>query len=178
MAKFSIYNGDITKLKVEAIVNAGNESGLGCRHGPLHCIDGAIHEAAGPQLLLECLELNGLPTGVAKITKGHNLPCKHIIHVTGPRAKKVESDSKKDKLICDFTMLAKCYIACLEVAKENNIKEIAFCGISTGLFGFPKSKSAVVAVTTIIQWFETNNDYIFAFLMFLHHKSILFIRMC
>lgn len=145
MVKFSVYRGDITKLRVESIVNASNESGLGCNI-PNHCIDSAIHLAAGPELLEECKLLNGIPKGIAKITKGYNLPCKYIIHVTGP---KISNEGK-----CDFDMLTKSYIACLEIARTHKIREIAFCCISTGIFGFPKDKSAHIAIKTIKKWLD------------------------
>src|SRR5690242_8499228 len=84
-SKIQVYKGDITKLNIECIVNASNSSGLGC-HIPNHCIDSAIHLAAGPKLLEECKTLNGIPTGTAKLTKGYNLPAKYVIHCTGPNA--------------------------------------------------------------------------------------------
>jgi len=143
MVKFSIYRADITKLKVEAIVNAANESGLGCSI-PGHCIDNAIHYAAGSELLEECKTLGGVPTGVAKITKAYNLPSKYIIHVTGPRK------TKEGKL--DWSKLAESYVSCLKLAKQYKIREIAFCCVSTGLFGFPKRESAELAIQTILEW--------------------------
>lgn len=151
MVKFSVYRGDITKLKVESIVNASNESGLGCTI-PNHCIDSAIHLAAGPELLEECKLLKGIPTGIAKITKGYKLPCKYIIHVTGP---KINSEGK-----CDFNMLSASYIACLEIARTHKIKEIAFCCISTGIFGFPKLESSEIAIKTIVKWLKDRDHSI------------------
>jgi O-acetyl-ADP-ribose deacetylase (regulator of RNase III) len=145
----SIFHGDITKLKVECIVNASNESGLGCNI-PNHCVDSAIHLASGPQLLEECKKLGGIPTSVAKITHAYKLPSKYIIHVTGP---KKQNDGYED-----YQMLKKCYIACLELANKNGIKELAFCCISTGLFGFDKKKSAIVAINTVINWLKTNKN--------------------
>lgn len=165
MVKFSIYRADITKLKIEAIVNAANETGLGCSIRG-HCIDSAIHFAAGPQLYEECKKLDGIPTGVAKITKAYNLPCKYIIHVTGPRNAALGTGLSLDiESSCDFKMLAQCYISCLEVAKANNIKEIAFSGISTGLFGFPKTNSAIIAVKTIMSWLK-ESEYKFDHIIF------------
>lgn len=114
---------------------------------PGHC---GIHLAAGPQLLEECKKLGGIPTTVAKITSGCTLPCKYIIHVTGPQA-------KND--ICDFDALSKSYINCLNLAQENNIKEIAFYCISTGIFGFPKKESAQVAYKTIKEWLLNKHSF-------------------
>jgi O-acetyl-ADP-ribose deacetylase len=149
MTKIFIIKEDITKLKVEAIVNASNISGLGCNI-PNHCIDSAIHLAAGPLLLEECKKLGGIPTGIAKITNAYNLPSKYIIHVTGPQYK-----GKSDKY--DFKMLSQCYQSCMSVAMKYGIKEIAFCCISTGLFGYPKKESATIALYTIKKWCDSNN---------------------
>ncbi len=130
MPFFEVVKADITTLQIEAIVNASNESGLGC-HIPGHCIDNAIHMEAGPALKDECRKLNGMPTGVAKITQAYNLPCKYVIHVTGPRA----SEGKA----LEFDVLAQCYASCLDRAFEKQIKTIAFCCISTGQFGLSKA---------------------------------------
>jgi O-acetyl-ADP-ribose deacetylase (regulator of RNase III) len=139
-----IYHGDITNLKVQSITNASNESGLGCSI-PGHCIDSAIHAAAGPKLLDMCKTFkNGIPTGHVEITPGFNLPSKYILHVTGP--KKNEKTGK-----CDFQMLRHCYQKCLKVAHEHKITEIAFCCLSIGIFGFPKQESAQVAIDTVLQ---------------------------
>jgi O-acetyl-ADP-ribose deacetylase (regulator of RNase III) len=137
---------------VEAIVNAANETGLGC-HIPGHCVDSAIHAAAGPKLLAACEALGGIPTAVAKITNAFNVPCKHIIHVTGPRAEitsKEEEEGAEKKF--DFEALAASYRACMDIAAKNNIRQIAFCSISTGQFGFPREASARTAVSTIRLW--------------------------
>lgn len=141
-----LLRGDITTLEVECIVNASNESGLGC-HIPNHCIDSAIFHAAGPKLLEACMKLNGIPTTIAKITPAFDLPSKYIIHVTGPR----KLDNK-----CNFDDLEKSYINCLDLARTNNIKEIAFCCISTGIFGFPKQKSAEISLQTVKIWILSN----------------------
>jgi len=111
MVLFDVIRGDITTLKIEAIVNASHENGLGCNI-PGHCIDTAIHACAVSQLLEECRKLGGIPTGIAKITPGFNLPCKYVIHVTEPRAP--QSGLVEE---CDFDMLSKSYIACLELAQ-------------------------------------------------------------
>ncbi len=139
MPKFSVINQDITKLNVEAIVNASNVSGLGCTI-PNHCIDSAIHLAAGPKFYEECVKLKGIPIGEAKITLAYNLPCKYIIHTTGPQIQKNQT--------CDYKMLAQCYTNVLNLAKIKKIKQLAFCCISTGIFGFPKNESAKIAIET------------------------------
>jgi O-acetyl-ADP-ribose deacetylase (regulator of RNase III) len=149
----SVVRQDITKLEIEAIVNASNESGLGC-HIPQHCIDNAIHTAAGPELLLACEKLGGIPVGVAKITPAFNLPCKYVIHVTGPRAKITECKEESPQF--DFDALAKSYFACLDLAALHKIQELAFCCLSTGIFGFPKSQSAQVAVESVKKWLFAN----------------------
>lgn len=157
MTKISLIKGDITKLKVECIVNASNESGLGCSI-PNHCIDSAIHFAAGHLLYEECKNLGGIPTGIAKITNAYNLPCKYIIHVTGPK--------KTEKTPLDFKLLSKCYWNCMILAQQHKIKEIAFCCISTGLFGYPKKESAYIAINTIRKWNLTYPFYNFTHIIF------------
>jgi O-acetyl-ADP-ribose deacetylase (regulator of RNase III) len=139
------YHGDITKLHIECIVNASNELGFGCNIKN-HCIDSAIHYAAGPKLLEECKKLNGVPTGTAKITHAYNLPSKYIIHTTGPR---------KD-LYEDYRILAECYEQCLKLATKHHITEIAFCCISTGIFGFNKRNAATIAIDTVRSWIASN----------------------
>jgi O-acetyl-ADP-ribose deacetylase (regulator of RNase III) len=156
-----LHKGDITQLKIECIVNASNPSGLGC-HIPNHCIDSAIHHAAGSELLEECKKLGGIPTGTAKLTKGYKLPAKHIIHVTGPE--KTKSDNY------DWDTLKRCYNEVLNLAKQNKIKEIAFCCISTGLYGYPKEESASIAHDTVREWIK-NNDYQFKKIVFVVFKD-------
>lgn len=147
-----IYRGDITKLSISCIVNASNETGLGCFTPNHPCIDNAIHLNAGPKLLEECKKLKGIPTGVAKITYAYNLPSKYIIHVTGPKIQKNGYE--------DHKMLAQCYEQCLNLAVRNNITEIAFCCISTGIYGFNKQRSAITAIKTVMNWKQNNKGKI------------------
>jgi O-acetyl-ADP-ribose deacetylase (regulator of RNase III) len=142
-----LWQGDITTLDCDAIVNAANSQMTGC-YCPCHgCIDNAIHTFAGVQLRLECAELmrkQGFeePTGSAKITGGYNLPCKYVLHTVGPIVR--GRVSKKDE-----TALASCYRSCLELAEKNNVKSLAFCCISTGEFCFPNRRAAEIAVETV-----------------------------
>ncbi len=144
-----VHRGDITKLSVECIVNASNATGLGCFIPNHPCIDNVIHKAAGPRLLEECKSFNGIPTGVAKISLGYNLPAKYIIHVTGPIASNLE----------DHIMLSQCYIACLNLAKQYSIKELAFCCISTGMYGYDKVRACNTAIKSVSEWKDSNEDY-------------------
>jgi len=137
--------GDITKLKVDAIVNAANKSLLGGGG-----VDGAIHRAAGRQLLAECRTLHGCETGEAKITKGYNLPAKHVIHTVGP----IYSGSPQDPID-----LANCYRNSLDLAKANDLHSIAFPAISTGVYGYPKGDAAQLAIKTVMAWLDANADY-------------------
>lgn len=141
----SIEIGDITKLSVDAIVNAANKSLLGGGG-----VDGAIHRAAGPKLLIECMKLNGCATGEAKITKGYRLKAKYVIHTVGPVYHGKPSDAE---------MLASCYRSSLELAKQNDVHNIAFPAISTGVYGYPKKEAAEIALRTIFGWFSENTDY-------------------
>jgi len=136
--------GDITKIDyVEAIVNAANSSLLGGGG-----VDGAIHRAAGKELLSECRMLNGCKTGQAKITKGYNLPCQYIIHTVGP----VWNGGKKQ----EEELLAECYKNTLRVAVENGIRTIAFPSIATGIYHFPVEKAAKIAVSTVAAFLQEN----------------------
>lgn len=156
--KIILWQGDTTRLKVDAIVNAANNQMLGC-FVPCHaCIDNAIHSAAGIQLRLECNELMNKqvflePTGSAKVTGAYNLPCKHVIHTVGPIISGPLTDD-------DCKKLESCYKSCLQVSIENNIKSIAFCCISTGEFRFPKEKAAEIAVRTICDFLSNNDERI------------------
>lgn len=142
-----LWKGDITTLKCGAIVNAANSQMLGCFYPNHRCIDNAIHTYAGVQLRLECAEImkrQGYeePAGKAKITGAYNLPCEYILHTVGPV---VSGDVKPE----DEQNLKDCYISCLEAAKENGIKSVAFCCISTGVFSFPNRLAAETAVETV-----------------------------
>lgn len=147
-----LWQGDITTLACDAIVNAANSEMLGC-FCPCHgCIDNAIHTYAGIELRLECakiMEQQGFaePTGKAKITKAYNLPCKYIIHTVGPVIKNHVSPK-------DEKMLASCYTSCLEAAEAKEIKSIAFCCISTGEFCFPNRRAAEIAIETVRNYKE------------------------
>lgn len=149
-----IWQGDITTLKCDAIVNACNSQMLGCFQ-PMHlCIDNCIHTYAGVELRLKMNEImqaqgHEEPPGQAKITPGYNLPAKYVLHTVGPIIRR--SVEEKDK-----NLLRSCYRSCLELAVENGVESIAFCCISTGVFRFPQDIAAEIAVTTVREFLNTN----------------------
>ncbi|CAG8598746.1 1522_t:CDS:10, partial [Paraglomus brasilianum] len=138
--KISFIQADITRLKVDAIVNAANRTLLGGGG-----VDGAIHRAAGDLLWKECRTLNGCDTGDAKITKGYDLPAKHIIHTVGPIGENREA-------------LSSCYQRSMEVLCEKKLRTVAFSNISTGIYGFPRETAAHVALDTLRKWMETDSN--------------------
>lgn len=145
-ATVGLYRGDITKLEVDAIVNAANNSLLGGGG-----VDGAIHRGAGPELVAECSTLGGCPTGEARITQGYELPAKHVIHTVGPIYDSPEVSSK---------FLRGCYKNSLQVALENNLVSIAFSGISTGVYGYPSKDAAQIACETVRDFVDENKGKI------------------
>ena len=153
-----LWQGDITTLKCGAVVNAANSQMLGC-FNPCHgCIDNAIHTFAGIQLRRDCNEImheqgHDEPTGQAKITPAYNLPCRYIIHTVGPIV-----TGKLNEQHCE--LLKSCYLSCLKLAEENGVDSIAFCCISTGVFGFPQREAAQIAVETVKEYKEENRSNI------------------
>jgi O-acetyl-ADP-ribose deacetylase len=142
-SRISVVQGDITHLVVDAIVNAANKSLLGGGG-----VDGAIHRAAGPGLLAECRLLGGCPTGEARITGGHRLLARHVIHTVGPVYEAGNSQEAE--------LLASCYRNSLRLAAEAEVKSIAFPCISTGIFCYPRAEACEIAVSTVISWLATN----------------------
>lgn len=143
--RIEIIQGDITKQAVDAIVNAANCSLLGGGG-----VDGAIHRAAGPELLAECRTLNGCKTGEAKITKGYKLPAKYVIHTPGP----VWHGGSKG----EAELLKSCYLNCLALASENGCKTVDFPSISTGVYHFPLEKASEIAIGAIAGYLSGHHE--------------------
>jgi O-acetyl-ADP-ribose deacetylase (regulator of RNase III) len=136
LERIAIMQGDITRLSLDAIVNAANESLLGGGG-----VDGAIHRAAGPGLLSECRAIGGCPTGGARLTGGHNLPSRYVIHTVGP----IYNPQKEDE---SRRLLTSCYKNCLALADDNNLSSIAFPAISCGVYGYPIEEACRIALDT------------------------------
>jgi len=145
LTKIELIKADITKIEAEAIVNAANKTLLGGGG-----VDGAIHRAAGPELLVECALLKGCQTGQSKITKGYNLPAKYVIHTVGPVWH--GGNHREDDL------LASCYVSALKLAKEYRIKTIAFSSISTGAYGFPKARAVTIVFNAVTGYIRENQN--------------------
>jgi len=143
--RVEVVEGDITKQRVDAIVNAANTTLLGGGG-----VDGAIHRAAGPELLEECRTLGGCPTGQAKMTKGYKLPARWVIHTVGPAWRDGEHDEDE--------LLASCYRNSLALAEQNGVRTIAFPSISTGAYGFPMERAARIAVREVKTFLEQNRS--------------------
>ena len=143
--KIELVETDITTLEVDGIVNAANNSLLGGGG-----VDGAIHRAAGPELLEECRTLKGCATGDARITRGYNLPARYVIHTVGPVWQ--GGDSNEEEL------LANCYQRCLDLAREYELRTLALPAISTGVYGFPKRQAAVIAVREVKKALDSNPE--------------------
>lgn len=153
-----VWQGDITRLAVDAIVNAANSGMTGCYQPNHTCIDNCIHTFSGVQLRMKCAEIMNAqgyeePTGQAKITPAYNLPCKYVLHTVGPI---IYDEVRKE----DEELLASCYDSCLALAEENECKSVAFCCISTGVFRFPNQRAAEIAVDTIRIYKKENNSQI------------------
>ena len=147
-----LWQGDVTTLRCDAIVNAANSGMTGCYVPNHRCIDNAIHTFAGVQLRFACAEImerQGVPepTGRAKITPAFNLPCRYVLHTVGP----IVADTPTER---DCALLESCYRSCLELAAENRLESVAFCCISTGEFHFPNEKAAEIAVRTVRAFFN------------------------
>ncbi|MBR7838232.1 protein-ADP-ribose hydrolase [Actinospica durhamensis] len=149
----ALWQGDLTTLQADAVVNAANNAMLGCFVPQHPCIDNALHSAAGPAMRNDChtiMELQGRlePTGTAKITRGYHLPARYVLHTVGPIVRgKLRSE--------DEGLLASCYTACLDLAAQvGEIRTVAFCGVSTGLYGFPQEPAARIALGAVADWLD------------------------
>jgi len=155
-ARIVLWQGNITRLNADAIVNAANSALLGCFIPCHHCIDNAIHSAAGLQLRAACGELmkrqgHPEPTGAAKITAGYNLPARHVLHTVGPIVHSTLTEEHRQ-------LLASCYRSCLTLAAKNGLKSVAFCCISTGEFHFPNDAAAEIAVREVRAFLAENTS--------------------
>ena len=156
LKKITILQGDITTLAVEAIVNAANTSLLGGGG-----VDGAIHRAAGPDLLAECRTLKQCPTGEARLTRGYNLPARYVIHTVGP----IYSGRPSDK-----HLLRSCYENSFQIAMDNRFRTIAFPAISCGVYGYPIKEAATIAIDTTVRCIEKNDPLkMVTFVLFSRH---------
>lgn len=152
--RMRLWRGDITTLATDAIVNAANSQMLGCWVPGHFCIDNAIHTFAGIQLRIECDHImreqgHAEPTGMAKMTSAYNLPSKWVIHTVGPIVNRTPTEADKGLLACS-------YRSCLDAARDMGAKSMAFCCISTGVFGFPQKDAAKIAVKTVQDWLDRN----------------------
>src|SRR5687768_2404944 len=145
LVRFKVLQGDITKEKVDAIVNAANNSLLGGGG-----VDGAIHRAAGPQLLAECRTLGGCATGAAKITNGYKLPAKYVIHTVGPVF--------NDGILGEDELLERCYLNCFALVEEYGLRSVSFPAISCGAYGYPLDRAAGIALGAIRSFLERNAE--------------------
>lgn len=156
-SRISLWRGDITTLKVDAVVNAANSQMLGCWVPGHFCIDNAIHTFAGVQLRIECAGImdaqgHDEPTGQAKVTRAFNLPARYVIHTVGPIANGHATER-------DCELLSRCYSSCMDAAERHHCKSIAFCCISTGVFGFPKEEAARIAVDRVLAWLDDRQSH-------------------
>ncbi len=158
-SKLAVVVGDITTFDVDAIVNAANSQMLGCRIPNHRCIDNAIHSASGPRLRDDCATVMAAqshpePVGQAKITRGYALPSRYVIHTVGPQLAPGAAPTPEET-----EALASCYRSCLDAAASvESVRSVAVCGISTGVFAYPKPEAASVALTTMADWLEANTD--------------------
>lgn len=161
--KICLWQGDITRLACDAIVNAANDRMLGCFQPEHRCIDNVIHGAAGPELRDACAAAvaawpeSSLPVGSAEITKAYELPARYVIHTVGPCMSPCAEDDVEEY---QREQLAGCYQSCLEGAAAQQCKTIAFCCISTGLFGFPKKPAAAIAFRTVCDWLAAHEGWL------------------
>ena len=173
--ELALWRGDITRLRVDAIVNAANSALLGCFQPGHACIDNAIHCGAGPRLREDCATIIAMqgheePTGYAKVTRAYDLPARYVLHTVGPIAQGVHNQT-------NAAALARCYRACLDCAREcADVRAIAFCGISTGVFAYPKEPATRIAVDTVRRWLRDNPDVcdLVVFNVFSHEDHTLY----